>query len=542
MTKTRSRFSPPAFLLLLLVIVSSFARAERITIRIQLGERTASLRGYDSSGVMYVSVRDYAATLALPSFNNAEWNKIELRLPDYRVKVTARTPFLVITDVNSGAQSNYQLQQSVLFIDSLYYAPALQFVELLEHLSPSGVKLDIGTRFISKEPVSAGPRFDITGLELEARENGYLLTVKANRKLGKIEAYITSDSWVILTIADAVADTIALGRYEINDVIRRVLIFQSPTSVQLTFQVSPDIVQVDPIIDNRTRSLMLALHSRKALEKAELERKQREQADLERKQQEEKRGKMLESARSRAKLDVIVLDAGHGGKDPGTIGVTGTREKDVALGIALKLGKLIKDSLDIKVVYTRSTDKFVPLDERGTIANEAEGKLFISIHCNSTEHKPSSANGFEIYLLRPGKTESAIRVAEKENAAITLEDHPDRYPELTPERFILVTMRQSAFAKYSEEFAVLASDMMAQELKIQNSGVKQAGFYVLVGASMPNVLVETGYLSHRREEKVLRSAEGQRKIAEALFQGIKEYKPIYEKALQEGQPAEPQGN
>jgi N-acetylmuramoyl-L-alanine amidase len=291
------------------------------------------------------------------------------------------------------------------------------------------------------------------------------------------------------------------------------------------------------VVDNQSKDIVLALPTKSALEQAALERKQLET------RQEELRNNAgkLQNQRGRSKLDVIVIDAGHGGKDPGTIGVAGTREKDVALGISLKLGKLIEENLpDVQVVYTRKTDKFVELYQRGRIANEANGKLFISIHCNATERKPSSANGFEIYLLRPGKTQDAVDIATKENKAIEFEEDKNRYEELTEEFFILLTMRQSAHMKYSELFAEKAAETMAEKLRIQNSGVKQAGFYVLVGASMPNVLVETGYLSNRQEERVLRSAEGQRKIAEALFEGIKEYKALYERELQEGLPSESQ--
>jgi N-acetylmuramoyl-L-alanine amidase len=247
----------------------------------------------------------------------------------------------------------------------------------------------------------------------------------------------------------------------------------------------------------------------------------------------------LERDRDRWKMDVIVIDAGHGGVDPGTIGVRGTPEKDITLAIALKLGALIEKQLpDVKVVYTRTDDSFVELYRRAQIANEVGGKLFISIHCNSTERKPSSLNGFEIYLLRPGKTESAIEIAERENAVITLEQgYEQRYQELTEENFILVTMQQMAFMKYSETFAEIAARAMSKSLNIKNSGVKQAGFYVLVGASMPNVLVEVGYLSNRNEETILRGTSGQKKIAEALFEGIVEYKNEYEKGIQSPEPS-----
>jgi len=191
---------------------------------------------------------------------------------------------------------------------------------------------------------------------------------------------------------------------------------------------------------------------------------------------------------------------------------------------------LIKKEIpDIKVVYTRKTDRFVELYRRGQIANESEGKIFISIHCNSTERKPSSANGFEIYLLRPGKTEDAIRIAEKENDVVKLEkDFEDRYQELTEENFIILTMAQSSYVKQSERLAEMMEETMSAQMEGMRQPVKQAGFYVLVGASMPNVLVETGYLSNLKDERFLRSPAGQKKIATAILNALKGYKNEYE--------------
>jgi N-acetylmuramoyl-L-alanine amidase len=144
-------------------------------------------------------------------------------------------------------------------------------------------------------------------------------------------------------------------------------------------------------------------------------------------------------------------------------------------------------------------------------------------------------NGFEIYLLRPGRTEEAVAIASRENAVIQLEEgYKERYQKLTEEEFIIVTMAQSAYVKQSEQFAESASNSMGKRLLIKNSGVKQAGFFVLVGASMPNVLVELGYLSNKTEEQFLRSENGQDRIADALLRGVKEYKMKYEKSLQEG--------
>jgi N-acetylmuramoyl-L-alanine amidase len=523
-------------LILLLFIQLQSAYAEKTTVRVQLENRPSSyLRSYDSLGVVYISVGDYASCFTLPFVNNPLREKIEVRLPKHRVKATAENPYLVITDVATNVASVYQLPVNVLFVDSVYYVPASIFLSLLERLAPSGISFNPGDRLLAKGPVTPAPKFDITGIDLEEKLNGYLLTIKASRKMGDFDAFLKPDGWLFVTVADAQADTVALSRFKPEGVLRRILTFQSPTSVQLTFQLSRDVVEIDPFPDEKSNDLLVALHTKHEIEKAELEKKQHDQM-------QEKRDK-LELQRSQSKLDVIVIDAGHGGKDPGTIGVRGVREKNVTLGIALRLGRLIERNLKgVKVVYTRKTDTFVELDRRAQIANEVNGKLFVSIHCNSTERKPSSANGFEIYLLRPGKTESAIRIAERENAPITQESgYKERYKELTEENFILIAMRQSAFAKYSERFAEIAASDMAKHLKIQNSGVKQAGFYVLVGASMPNVLVETGYLSNRTEERILKSAQGQQRIAEALFQGIKDYKVEYERAMSEGRSSIGQG-
>ena len=233
------------------------------------------------------------------------------------------------------------------------------------------------------------------------------------------------------------------------------------------------------------------------------------------------------------KFDVIVLDAGHGGKDAGAIGVNGIKEKNVNLGVTLELGKLIlREMKDVKVVYTRTTDKFVELYRRGKIANENDGKLFISIHCNSTPHKPTDASGFEVYLLRPGRTKEAIAIAERENSVIHYEDNPKRYEKLTDENFILVSMAHSAYMRYSEKFSELVDKNYTIHTGIPSRGVKQAGFYVLVGASMPSVLVELGFLSNRHDAKYLSSSKGQRKIAESIFNAIKNYKKFYESSLE----------
>ena len=226
--------------------------------------------------------------------------------------------------------------------------------------------------------------------------------------------------------------------------------------------------------------------------------------------------------------DTVVLDAGHGGKDPGAIGKYGTKEKDVALDITKRAGELLEKS-GIKVVYTRDEDVFIPLLDRTKIANDSNGKLFVSIHANANKNR--KVQGFETFLLRQGKSDDAIEVASRENSVIKLEEFTDRYEDLTGEALIMATMAQSMFMKESEDLASIIQMELDKRLNTPNRGVKQAGFYVLIGASMPNALVEVGFISNPSEEKMLRQKAHKQKIAEAIYQAIKHFKYSREKIL-----------
>jgi N-acetylmuramoyl-L-alanine amidase len=179
----------------------------------------------------------------------------------------------------------------------------------------------------------------------------------------------------------------------------------------------------------------------------------------------------------RPKLDVIVIDPGHGGKDAGAVGPGGYYEKKATLAIGLKLGKMIEQELKgVKVVFTRKDDKFVELYKRGQIANKHKGKLFISIHCNSTPQKPSKATGFETYILRPGKTDAAIKVAARENAVVKMESDEKRYASLSDIDFILTSMSRSQDVRYSEKFASLVQQELDKRSISRTKGSARPAF------------------------------------------------------------------
>lgn len=221
---------------------------------------------------------------------------------------------------------------------------------------------------------------------------------------------------------------------------------------------------------------------------------------------------------------VVVLDAGHGGKDPGNLG-NGYMEKIIALKIALKAGDLLEANQDIKVIYTRDSDHFVDLFKRGEIANKAKADLFISIHCDS---HTSNAHGAGTFVLGLHANKRNFEVAKKENSAIYLEDNfEERYAQYdinSPESVIGFTIMQEEFLDQSIQLAKGMQDRFANQLKRNDRKVKQAGFIVLHQTFMPSVLVEAGFLTNPSEGAYLNSKKGQEQIAKAIAEAVLEYK------------------
>ncbi|MFZ5553875.1 MAG: N-acetylmuramoyl-L-alanine amidase [Bacteroidota bacterium] len=226
-------------------------------------------------------------------------------------------------------------------------------------------------------------------------------------------------------------------------------------------------------------------------------------------------------------IRTIVIDPGHGGKDPGCIGPAKTHEADVALAISLKFGEMVKEKYGdkIKIIYTRTEDKFVDLAERAHIANRAKADLFICIHANSG---PEHAKGTETYVLGLHRSESQLKVAQRENDVIMMEDdYKSRYKGFDPkdpDTWIILNYTQSIYMKQSMSFAEKIQAYMVNTPKITDRGVKQAGFLVLHQVNMPSVLIETGFLTNTEEEKTLNDKQSQEDIAASIFKAFVDYK------------------
>jgi len=228
-------------------------------------------------------------------------------------------------------------------------------------------------------------------------------------------------------------------------------------------------------------------------------------------------------------LNVVVLDAGHGGKDPGAMGTGRYKktEKDIALDVTLMLGKYIENEFkDVKVVYTRDDDSFPSLKDRTNLANNVDADLFISIHCDS--FTKNSAKGTSSHVMGLRYTSENLRIAQRENSVIYLEDNYeenyDGFDPTSPESIIALTLNQSTFLDQSILIAQKIQNQFKTRVNRTDRGVKQTPLWVTSRTSMPSVLVELGFISNPEEEDFLHSNDGQSYMASALFRAFKEYK------------------
>ncbi len=510
-------------LILLFIVVLSFTAPAQITnnFEVKSGDAIVYIPVYERQGLPYISIKHLADALRIKYYVNEITDKVELKFDDYNLIITPKNPFFIIDSKKDSKKEISQLPTSTYQFNGMIFIPLDYSLPLIEKfygkkLTRSG-NMQVTTNDVLTAPVEEKKlvdvntpvsNFDIPGISIDQKANGTLIKINSKTKIPGFSSSYNSGI-VSVVLRSVKADIEAIKNTPLTGLIKEITARNTDVYTEIKFKVSNEYSSSE-IINTAGNDLLLTIHN-KIFTKNDSNN-----------QFKDKWG-----------MNVIVIDAGHGGKDAGAIGVNGTKEKDVNLSVALKLGELIKQNMkNVKVVYTRSGDYFVELYKRGKIANEKNGKLFISIHCNSTRKKPSDATGFEVYLLRPGRTQEAIAIAETENSVISYEDNPNRYQQLTDENFILVSMAHSSYMKYSEKFSEQLNNQFGKKLSLASRGIKQAGFYVLVGASMPSVLIESGFLSNKSDVKYLSSKKGQQEIAEAIYNAIKDYKLHYEQMIE----------
>jgi len=460
--------------------------------------RIETIKTFENGNLTYISSTDLIRILDAGTFKNIPRGKIVIYLGGNRIKISNQSSFIVIND------KIFQMNSFTISDGIDMYLPLNSFLKIIKENVEPGISFDQYSNNIIVDLISQ----NIKKLNIEEKANGTLIRLKTTRQFDSksITGWSSKNKWFYLTISGGIADSVELKKSKLGGSVRNITIDQNPTSVQIAFQLINEIENFEIYQNNEPSEVVLTLRNPLSYS-----------------------AEKINKIRSSWFIDTIVIDPGHGGKDPGAMGKYGLREKFVNLDIAKRLGKLIEKNTNVKVVYTRDEDVFIPLWQRTQIANNSGGKLFISIHANANNNR--RIKGFETYILRPGKTADAVEVAERENNAIKLEEEESRYANLIEDNFIIASLMQNSFMKESEDFAGMIQNNLRKSIPSPDRGVKQAGFYVLIGSSMPHALLEVGFLSNPLEEKQLRKPGYRQSIAEATFNGIITFKEKYEKAL-----------
>ena len=460
----------------------------------------SEIRTLLDSKKLYISAKDLSQSLSSKLYENAERKKLVLYITGKKVKISGNTSFIMIDD------QPYQMSQITRVEPHDLYVPAEDFLNILKSTVLPGINFDRKKEFLDIDVI----RFNITGISIDVKSNGTIIRLNTRKPFSErnISSFINRHGWYYLTVAGAMVDTTSINNGLARGVIRRIESDQIGETAQVAFKLGSKVISHEWYQSLDPNEIVITL--RTPLGKIE---------------------ERIENVKEKQRLDTVVLDAGHGGKDPGSRGKYGTKEKDVVLDITKRIGRLLEKNTRIKVIYTRDEDVFVPLIKRTKIANDADGKVFVSIHANSNNNR--KVQGYETYLYSLAKSDDAIEVASRENSVIQFEEKVSQYKDLSGEKMILATMAQSMFLKESEDLAAIIQMELDKKLTTPNRGVKQAGFYVLYGASMPNVLVEIGFISNPAEEKKMKQGEYRQMIAEAIYEGIKHFKYSREKLLAE---------
>ena len=473
------------------------------------------------NGLAYISAQKFAASLQYHTYYNDTKKKIVLYLPQNQVVVTANNVFIIVDD------EIYQMPAPALWQGNEMLLPVKYFLPLLNRRTTLNLDYDEPNQKVQITSKS----YNIADVSISDKENGTVIYIKTLRYFKPEE--VTADmryGWLHVDLYAGKANEDKILKAKTAGLVRKIKVFQFAELASLAFLLRKELLSKEIISREGENEVIVVLRTKEEIADSDLTEKSPEEPDEFEPSEDIK--KQLEEERRKWLIDVVVIDAGHGGKDPGTIGIGKIKEKDVVLSIAQKLGKIVEKELpEVKVVYTRSSDKFISLKRRTQIANENNGKVFISIHANSNKNK--RASGFETYILGPEKGEQARSVVLTENSVIDFEDASTR-AEYKGINTILSTMAQNAFSRQSEYLASLVQqemDRTLSSLKIENRGVKQGPFWVMVGATMPNILVETGFLSNPYDVKVLKTSAYQYKFAQGIFDGLKRFKQDYENTI-----------
>ncbi len=487
---------------LLLLTVLSVAAGAAANVTVYISGANRSINSFDDNETTFFSFSELADAIG----GELDWGIIGHQV--VYSEDNNRFVFIIGSPYFKRNDSLFNMTFPARYERGLLYLPATTFLHFLDQVTNQKISWDDDGKSIRVE----SEYFNVTDMSVSAKANGLLIEIYMTTSLA-YDVFVTEGNWVNVSFRDGRINVPRIESRNDSRYMYSVKTHQEGSTGQISFRLKRKIDKWHYKTQNDPPRIQISIEDT-GFELATEDTSPHIGPD--------------------DKVDVIVIDPGHGGAHYGAIGPGGTREKDVALDIAKELAKLIRKDKLLKVILTRDRDETVTLQQRADIANNASCDLFVSIHANSSLKR--SVRGWNVFFLAQAKNDSARSVAQFENSAFFRDQveavgDPDKEPDIgfdDPVLNILNEMIMTEFQSESQDFAMMVEREMRRDTQIPSRGVDQAGFYVLNMVFAPSILVETGFISNPDEERLLRDRKFQRTTAEAIYAAIKRFKAKYE--------------
>jgi N-acetylmuramoyl-L-alanine amidase len=466
------------------------------------GKASQTLRSTTIDGAIYVALEDLARVLGSGQFWRAETKKMVLILGEHKVKVTANNPVVVVDD------ERFQMPHAVRYGTGGLLVPVKYFIPLLGPLLSDGLQWSEADQTLQMNLAET----NIRRIQVDPKSNGTLVTITLNQPLN-FELSTSRPNWLHLSLFGGTLDPSEFNSVQPIGHVQEIRAYQFPDCAQISFKLKEESISYKAYQQSEPNRILLSLRTESSASGSASEGLIRARG--------------FEPDQAQNPVDVVVIDPGHGGKDPGAIGPSGLKEKEVVLDICKRLASLLRSRLGLKVILTREDDTFISLSGRTKMANAQGADVFVSVHANASKRR--AANGFETYFLAEAKNDAGRAAAILENSALRFERPEGSMEGMSDLDFILYDMVQNEFHQESEYLAGIIQEQLDGKLSTTNRRVNQAPFYVLNGAYMPAVLVETAFISNSEEEGLLKKRWFRQKIAEALYESMRSFKEKYER-------------
>ncbi|UCB51634.1 MAG: N-acetylmuramoyl-L-alanine amidase [Candidatus Zixiibacteriota bacterium] len=450
-------------------------------------------------GREYVSVNDLASILNAEIYWHRMLRKVALEFGDHQVVFTWFSPYMLYDS------EVYNLTYDTMLREGTLYVPLPGFQRIWDYIHTP--------RSPDEREIVVRGEFSIVDVSIEEKVNGILMEIFLTQPL-EYEIFRDQNGNLNVNFYQGKLNPMHFGSKKAPGLLRWIKAYQFENSAQLSFRLTKPFVGFSHALKKDPYRIQISLARPSSSQDASDLVSDRIPADEDR---------LLDDL-----IDVIVIDPGHGGPDSGAVGRSGLLEKEVTLDIAKRLQELLMKEEGFKVILTRETDVLVPLEERTQIANRSGADLFISIHTNS--FKKRSVRGSQTFFLAAAKNDEARAAAALENSSVRFDLTDDDSHNVADLEFILMELVQSEYLKESSDLAAMIQKRLRRRLPIPSRGVSQAGFVVLNKAYMPAVLVETAFISNRKDEKLLKKGSFRQKTAEAVLQSVRDFKRKYESA------------